>query len=179
MNRDPIAEKGANLGQYRTFDGGSERMLSYTFVKNSPQNLVDPFGLASVATPAGQCALIEALGPVEAAEYLGISVARATALIGATCGSIPKRKCKCSPKRLRNLQRAVGNACKTNKRSCVGVTDCQTARKRLKRNIACVLARRRISNECYGGADPGHKKAAELAWDAAKVCLEKISELCH
>jgi len=57
INRDPLHEDDANN--------------LYQFARNAPAIVVDVDGRGSLSTPAGQLALIRAVGPEEAAEVLG------------------------------------------------------------------------------------------------------------
>lgn len=79
----------------------------------------------------------------------------------------------CTEERHDALQAEVERHCKVLPRSCrPGMSKAQLKRQAF-RNWRCARARDRMNNECYGGAgDPGHQRAAQLAWEAYWRCWE-------
>ncbi len=84
------------------------------------------------------------------------------------------RNCTLTPffrQTLRNLQRNVEQACKTNLRSCEGLTCCCDVKKRMNRNLECITARTQVMLQCYpNNPDPGHIQAVQEAARALAKC---------
>lgn len=84
----------------------------------------------------------------------------------------------CTPDQHRGLQQAVKVACDSGSRACTGAQDCDLLRTNYRKNLACAEARDEINKTCYRGGNPGHRKAADDARRAAKICLDLIETKC-
>jgi Domain of unknown function (DUF4157)/Novel toxin 16 len=82
----------------------------------------------------------------------------------------------CTEEHHEALQSAVDRHCKELPRSCrPGMGKAQLKRMAF-RNWRCARARDQMNEECFKGGDPGHKRAAQLAWDAYQRCWDLYHE---
>lgn len=78
----------------------------------------------------------------------------------------------CTEERHDALQAEVERQCKNLPRSCrPGMGKAQLKRQAF-RNWRCARARDQVNQECFGGGDAGHQRAAQLAWEAYWRCWE-------
>ncbi len=78
----------------------------------------------------------------------------------------------CTEERHEALQAEVERDCKNLPRSCrPGMGKAQLKRQAF-RNWRCARARDQVNQECFGGGDAGHQRAAQLAWEAYWRCWE-------
>lgn len=88
---------------------------------------------------------------------------------GAASGSDPGG---CSPEQHRDLQDRVENACGAAKQ-CNGAVDKrkEDINAKLADHYACIRARQRINNICYGGGNKGHNDSIDERYRAIGNCL--------
>ena len=85
----------------------------------------------------------------------------------------------CTPAQHRALQDDVNNKCKSQKRSCKGVSDCATLLENTNKNWNCAIARELVADTCFRGGDKGHRDAIVDALTAAAYCEKQFNERCR
>ncbi len=82
------------------------------------------------------------------------------------------RRC-CTQAVKESLDGLKKKACDIGKRTCQGVTDCAILKQRLRKNLACLLARLAVMWICYSGGDNRHWREAGKVVGNIKYCLEQ------
>ncbi|MDF9619166.1 RHS repeat-associated core domain-containing protein [Pseudomonas entomophila] len=184
------------LGRYLTVDpiGLAGGLNTYDYAAGNPLTYVDALGL----NPAAGCAVGALGGPAGCGIGAVIGTLGAAVAVGAivrTPGDTPVeqktsfdnagRKVSsaaagieppgnCSPGEHKKLQDEVDRACKSQIRTCKGVTDPVEASIRRARNIECGYAREEINNRCYVGGDKEHRNESIKAWASVVKCENLI-----
>jgi len=80
----------------------------------------------------------------------------------------------CTPEEHRDLQNRVENACGAAT-ACKGGDDLFTLNWKIGLQSACIDARRRINDRCFGGGDAGHRLQIEQRKGSIRNCQNFIS----
>ena len=100
---------------------------------------------------------------------LMLSAAAAALLLSGSAQAL------CQKPKLGQLQREVNTACKKSGAfACKLSLSCAVLKGNKAKANRCAVAREAINNQCFGGGDPGHIKAASDARKAEAFCDAKI-----
>jgi hypothetical protein len=87
--------------------------------------------------------------------------------------AVPRSKTgDCTQERHDTLQSEVDEQCKRLPRACDPGMGKAELKRNAFRNWRCARARDLLNDECFGGGDEGHKRAAQLAWEAYERCWD-------
>lgn len=132
-------------------------------------------GEAEVAVPVAGwivgAVVLAAAGGLILAGYLLKRRRQEAAATGAGTAAQSKTG-NCTEERHDTLQSEVDRQCKDLPRACTpGMTKAELKRNAF-RNWRCARVRDLMNKECFDGGDEGHKRAAQLAWQAYDNCWD-------
>lgn len=178
-------------GRYISSDpiGIEGGLNTFLYAEASPVMYDDPEGLqaaaACIAGPNPIC--LAGIGQIAIGAGIGAGVGIGSVLwnainvpdtapdvAGGMCVAASEPPGNCTPEEHRQLQDGVENACGAAI-ACRGGDDIATLNRKIGMHSACIDARKRINDRCFGGGDSGHQTSVEERKGSIRNCQNLIS----